>query len=328
MTTLDVYREWLGIQEAERPLNNYQLLRLKKFEDDPAKVRAHYRKMNAHVRKFAAGEFSAQSQELLNELARAMLCLTDRQRKVEYDAGLGRKSEEGFKRRGFEELLLLRKVVDADQLAKVRKFADAVGLDMHVALVQQKAASQEVATQIYAESEGLPYVDLNDLEIDPALVPKLSAVTARQHSCAPLMVDDGTLLMVSANPLRPDVEDDLRLRFDMPIRSVLCTPAAIKEVVDEHYPKAAAKAELDAAGGVPQAAPKKKAAEGDDEAEPVAAAEDDGDDPNKQTRIVAALAIYMVVMFSMLALGYGFLAVPVAAAVGGIVFFGMKAAGL
>ena len=36
-----------------RPLNHYQLLRLKQFEDDTAKIRDHYRKMNAHVRKFA-----------------------------------------------------------------------------------------------------------------------------------------------------------------------------------------------------------------------------------------------------------------------------------
>ncbi len=52
-------------------------MRLKQFEDDIGKIREHYRKMNAHVRKFAAGEFAKQSQDLLNELAKAMLCLTD-----------------------------------------------------------------------------------------------------------------------------------------------------------------------------------------------------------------------------------------------------------
>src|SRR5947207_723332 len=48
--------------------------------------------MNAHVRKFAAGEFQQQSQDLLNELAKAILCLTDAQRKTEYDASLGRQT--------------------------------------------------------------------------------------------------------------------------------------------------------------------------------------------------------------------------------------------
>ena len=63
---LDVYRQWLGITETQRPLNYYQLLRLKTFEDDVAKIRAHYRKLNAHVRKFAAGDYAEASQDLLN----------------------------------------------------------------------------------------------------------------------------------------------------------------------------------------------------------------------------------------------------------------------
>src|SRR5215470_6933346 len=111
--TLDVYRDWLKIKETTRPLSHYQLLRLKQFEDDTAKVREHYRAMNAHVRKFAAGEFAKQSQDLLNELAKAMLCLTDSQRKSEYDVTLGRKDgKASAKGRTFEQILLANKVVD------------------------------------------------------------------------------------------------------------------------------------------------------------------------------------------------------------------------
>src|SRR5574340_1494963 len=96
---IDVYREWLGIAETARPLNYYQVLRLKNFEDDASKVRAHYRKMNAHVRKFGTGDYAKQSQDLLNELAKAMLCLTDAERKREYDASLGRKDQATGRRR-------------------------------------------------------------------------------------------------------------------------------------------------------------------------------------------------------------------------------------
>ena len=116
--TLDVYRDWLGIKEANRPLNHYQLMRLKQFEDDQAKIREHYRKMNSHVRKYAAGDFGKQSQDLLNELSRAMLCLTDTRRKREYDASLGRKDAGEGRRRSLEEILLYSKVVDEAGLAK------------------------------------------------------------------------------------------------------------------------------------------------------------------------------------------------------------------
>ncbi len=57
--TLDVYRDWLGVQETTRPLNFYQLLRLKRFEDNTAKIREHFHKISAHLRKFDAGETAA-----------------------------------------------------------------------------------------------------------------------------------------------------------------------------------------------------------------------------------------------------------------------------
>lgn len=246
---LDVYRDWLGITDTTRPLNHYQILRLKVFEDDAAKIATHYRKMNSHVRKFAAGDFAKQSQELLNELAKAMLALTDAKRKAEYDASLGRKDATPGKRRTMEELLLLRKVVDQEQLAKARRYAQAVGVDLHDALVQQKLSTPDVAMQVYAESQGLPYIDLADIECDTFLLPKVPAVLARQHSCVPVMIDDDQLLVASPHPLKPEVEDELRLRVGMPVRSVLCTPSGVNAVIAAHYTKEAAAAEMAATGG-------------------------------------------------------------------------------
>ncbi len=234
---IDVYRDWLGIKETERPLNYYHLLRLKRFEDDPARVRDHYRKMNAHVRKYATGEFGPQSQALLNELAKAMLCLTDAQRKREYDISLGRKDAGEMRRRTFEEVLLLNQLVSREQLDKARSFADAVGLDVRDAVLQQKMASAEAVMLAYAESQGLPYVDLGDLGVDETLARQIPPPLARQHSCVPIMADRGELLMASPNPLIPDVEEELRLRFGMPVRSVLCTASALNEAIGKYYPR-------------------------------------------------------------------------------------------
>ena len=255
---LDVYRDWLGVTDTDRPLNYYQLLRLKKFEDDTEKIRSNYRKLNAQVRKYAAGQYGQRSQELLNELARAMLCLTDATRKAEYDASMGRKQEAKLGRT-LEEILIRRKVVDTAQLGKARNYANAVGVEIREALVQQKLAPQDVVMQAYAESVGVPFIDLDDIQIDEGLVPQVPALMARQHSCAPLLIDDGVLLMASPNLLTPDVEEELRLRVGVPVRTVLCTPAQIHVVVDKHFPKEAADAEL-ARGGAAKAGGKSAAA--------------------------------------------------------------------
>jgi len=245
---LDVYREWLGITDTDRPLNHYQLLRIKKFEDDPSRIRKHYRQMNAHVRKYSGGEFAQQSQALLNELAQAMLCLTDLKRKREYDASMGRPDQGDTGRATFEELLLRRKLVDTAQLEKARNFASAVGLETRDAVVQQKLMAADVAMQVYAESQGLPYVELSDVGVSEEMVPKIPAILARQNSCVPVMMHEGLLLMASPNPLGPDVEEELRLRVGASIRTVLCTPSSIHELVNQYYPKEKAAAEM-AAGG-------------------------------------------------------------------------------
>ncbi len=252
--TLDVYRDWLQIKETARPLDHYQILRLKQFEDDAGKIREHYRRLNAHVRKFATGEFAQQSQELLNELAKAMLCLTDASRKRDYDAGLGRKVSGDDRRQSMEDLLLAAKVVDGDQMAKARSFSKAVGVDVRDALMQQKLAKPDAVMPIYAESIGLPFLDLNDFPIDESLLRRVPAVIARTHSCVPVLIDADQLLMASPNPIDPHVEEELRLRFGMPVRSVLCLPASVNELINKHYSRETIEAEKTAggtAGGAP-----------------------------------------------------------------------------
>jgi hypothetical protein len=256
---LDVYRSWLGITEAARPLNYYQLLRVNAFTDDTAKIRSHYRKMNAHVRKFATGDYSQESQELLNELARAMLCLTDVQRKREYDASLGRKDAGEGQRRSIEEILLADSTIDQAQLTKARDYANAVGLNIRDALVRKKMASADVIMLAYAESLGLPYIELEDIGVDEELASRVPPTLARQHSCVPVMADEGQLLMASPNPLIPDVEEELRLRFEMPVRTVLCTAASIHAAVGKHYPRETSEALAPAKAQKPVAAKAKSA---------------------------------------------------------------------
>jgi len=233
---LDVYRDWLGIKDPARPLNHYQLLRLPAFEDDAGKIRTHYRKMNEHVRKFATGEFSGQSQTLLNELAKAMLCLTDLQRKREYDAAMGREVEGEGLQRTFEEILLAGKVIDQAQLDKARGLSDTLGLELHKAVMQQKMAEPDAVMAAYAESIGLPFLDLTDLGADAQLSAQIPPNLARQHSFAPILAE-AHLLVASPTPLVPDVEEELRLRFELPVRTVLCTPGQINEAIATFFPR-------------------------------------------------------------------------------------------
>ena len=242
--TFDPYRDWLGVPESNRPLDHYQLLRLKRFEDDPSKVRDNYHKLSTHVRKQLAGKAAPAAHKLLGELTKAMLCLTDAERKGEYDTSLGRAASGDKRPRSFEELLVARKIVDREHLVKAQKFSHVTGVELYDAIAQQKLASAEVVAQIRAEAMGIPYVDLTDVAVDMESVIKLPAVLARQHSILPLLIEHGQVIIASSNPLSPAVEDEVRLRFGIPPRLVLAAPAKLHEAVNKYYSKEAAAKEM------------------------------------------------------------------------------------
>lgn len=242
--TLDVYRDWLGIKETDRPLDYYQLLRLKRFEDDQDRVRRHYRKMHNHARKYATGEFSGASQELLNELARAMLCLADIRRKKEYDASLGRKVVRGPRKKELEDIFIERGLLSRQQLDIAQQYAAAVGLSLRDAVCQKEFVPQDAVMQAFAQAEGLPFLELSDVTIDESLLPKISAVTARTHSVVPVMIEHDHLLLASPNPLDLQLEEDLRLRLGMPVRTVLCTSGDVNRLINEYYSREKVDAEM------------------------------------------------------------------------------------
>lgn len=235
---IDVYKEWLGIPEGTRPPDHYELLRLVQFEDDADKIQAHYKKLNNHVRKYASGQYSVRSQELLNELAKAMLCLTDVERKRDFDESMGREFEDdsdGTGRKPLLRWLADNKKISRSQISEIEGFADVRGLTVRDAVVQMKLVDATEATQGLAQETGLPFVDLDDMIPDDEILDEVPRKIARIHACLPLFVDDDVLLVACSDVPEVDLEDEIRLRFQMPMRPCLATPLAIKKAIDKYY---------------------------------------------------------------------------------------------
>lgn len=236
---LDVYKDWLGIPDGPRPPDHYTLLRLVQFEDDTEKIRANYRKLNAHVRKYATGQYSVKSQELLNELAKAMLCLTDPERKREYDESQGREFPEELSRIGnrlTENVLAEQGTITKQQIKEIKEFADKRGLTVRDAVVQMKLTDVETATRAFAVELGLSYVDLAETLPDDSVLDRVARASVRRNSIIPLFVDEDYILVACTDEITHDLEQELRLSFDLPVRPVLATPQAIKQAISKYYP--------------------------------------------------------------------------------------------
>lgn len=234
---IDVYKEWLGIPEGPRPPDHYALLRLVQFEDDPEKIRKNYKKLNAHVRKYATGQYSSESQELLNELAKAMLCLTDAERKRDYDVELGRdfSHEETTGPKPMLTQLQSAGVITAAQASEAKQHAERSGLSLRDAVVQLKLTDQESATRAYASEIGLAYVDLTDMIPDENVLDAVQKNVVRRYTCLPLFVDADRVLVACSGEPSHDLEEEIRLRFGTAMRAVLATPKSIKAGIDQYY---------------------------------------------------------------------------------------------
>jgi hypothetical protein len=235
---LDVYKDWLGIPDGPRPPDHYALLRLVQFEDDFEKVRKNYKKLNGHVRKYATGQYGNQSQDLLNEMAKAMLCLTDLERKQEYDRSLGRVTsdvDEETGRRPLTAYLQDEGLITPAQAVEIKTYSDKSGLSMRDAVVQMKLANQEQATRALAAEHGIPYVDLAEVLPDDSILDKVPRSVVRRHTCLPLFIDDNAVLVASGEEPSHELEDEIRLRFGLPLRAVLAAPLSINQCIAKYY---------------------------------------------------------------------------------------------
>jgi hypothetical protein len=92
LSTMDAsfnpYLKWLGISLQDQPANHYRLLGIPELIDDSDVIDNAASRQMAHVRTFATGKYSQLSQQLLNEIAAAKVCLLSPAKKLAYDEQL------------------------------------------------------------------------------------------------------------------------------------------------------------------------------------------------------------------------------------------------
>jgi tetratricopeptide (TPR) repeat protein len=87
---VDPYYEWLGIPPKDQPPNHYRLLGLELFEENRNVIDAAANRQMGFIKDYQAGPYSDLTQQVLNELSAARICLLSPKSKAEYDRNLKR----------------------------------------------------------------------------------------------------------------------------------------------------------------------------------------------------------------------------------------------
>lgn len=94
--TFNAYHKWLGIPPAEQPPNHYRLLGISAFENDPEVIDRAADSRMIFLRQNQSGPNAHWSQQLLNEVSAARICLLDELAKHRYDAELQEQLDPGL----------------------------------------------------------------------------------------------------------------------------------------------------------------------------------------------------------------------------------------
>ncbi|MCA9246836.1 MAG: hypothetical protein KDA42_06960 [Planctomycetales bacterium] len=171
----DPYRKWLGIPKSEQPPSHYRLLAIGELEDDPDVISNAADRCMAHVRTFQSGPYAAYSQQILNELAAARLCLLTPDQKAAYDKQLrAAKKKAPVRVREASPAAAPTAVPVAQPIAQPGPVAEAIPVAPQ-ALPAQGASPQPVGPQAVAASTADP-IPL----VTGAATKKSSATVARK----------------------------------------------------------------------------------------------------------------------------------------------------
>ncbi|HWG94887.1 MAG TPA: ATPase, T2SS/T4P/T4SS family, partial [Mycobacteriales bacterium] len=132
------------------------------------------------------------------------------------------------------DLLVERSVVTHGQLNEALLQQGASGKRLGSLLVEVGALDEMDLVDALAEQFDLAVADLGEHAPEADAVAKLPESVARAHTCVPLEVDEGHLVVAVADP-STQLEQQLAAAAGMPVAMVLASPADIRRAVDTSY---------------------------------------------------------------------------------------------
>ncbi|GHT47728.1 hypothetical protein FACS189454_10220 [Planctomycetales bacterium] len=139
--------------------------------------------------------------------------------------------------RNFETILIEDKIVSAEQLKQVKNYADAIGIELHEAVLQRKCAAPDVVMMAYAESVRMQFLHVSDIAVDPDIVSRINPNLLRQYSIFPFSLKEDSVQVLASRPILPDAEEQIKAVFNLPVKCFLCSPSELSTAIQQYCAK-------------------------------------------------------------------------------------------
>lgn len=138
------------------------------------------------------------------------------------------------------KILVEKNIINEEQLNEALK-AQAKNKELlGQILVKLGHCLEEDIAHVIAEIYKLPYMELEEMEIEPAIIQSIPANLAVKHNIIPVKSEEDTLYLACAKPLNPQVVLNLQRLINKQVAFRIAAGSAIGELINKYYTAGAA----------------------------------------------------------------------------------------
>jgi len=133
------------------------------------------------------------------------------------------------------ELLLKENMVSPQQLQDALNHQKMNGGKLGKAFVSLGFVKDEEITSLLSRQYGVPSINLDHFEVDPAIIKIIPAETARKYQVLPLSRSGATLTIAMADPTNVFAMDDIKFMTGYNVEPVVASEGALEDAIDRYY---------------------------------------------------------------------------------------------
>jgi len=138
------------------------------------------------------------------------------------------------------ELLVKQNLLTTEQLRKAREEAKSQGQRLGAQITKLGFLQENQLSEFVAKQYGVPDINLDEFDIDPAVIQLIPEEVAQKHSVVPVNRAGSTLILATADPSNIFAIDDIKFLTGYNVEVVVASEEQIKRAIDRYYDKASA----------------------------------------------------------------------------------------
>jgi type IV pilus assembly protein PilB len=132
-------------------------------------------------------------------------------------------------------LLLKENMVTPQQLQEALNHQKMGGGKLGKAFVSLGFVKDEEITSLLSRQYGVPSINLDHFEVDPAIIKIIPAETARKYQVLPLSRSGAVLTIAMADPTNVFAMDDIKFMTGYNVEPVVASEGAIEDSIERYY---------------------------------------------------------------------------------------------